>query len=233
MTAPRIAEIEDIFVEDSESPTGQMRVGFYTHYVNSRYSCSEARYDQRKVRFFDPNGSVHEVEIDSRIEPLDIYHSQYGIAVSDEHDCFFISSWLKGVYCCDLQTGKIRWNYRLKHGNEVVVYPDFVLGVFQEIGLRKLSYAGEEIAKYPSTTYNVFDSLEDPYVFIGPNRDAYLIVDVSTMQLVRRIRKSSFTKPDDELIILNAKGNLEQIRISGFKNGERFGQTINIQQLNG
>ena len=91
MAAPRIAEIEDIFVEDSESPTGWMRGGFYYHYVNSRYSCSEARYAQRKVRFFDQNGSVHEVERDSRIEPLDVYHSQYGIAVSDEHDCFFIS----------------------------------------------------------------------------------------------------------------------------------------------
>lgn len=227
----RIEKIEELTVDDPDSFTGKSYAGFRTYYTHSRYRYAEVRYSNRKqVLFLGQDGAVHEIELDACIEPLDIYHMQYGIAVADAHDCFFISSWLKGIYCCDLKTGRVKWNYRLKHGNEVVVYPDFILCVFQEIGLRKLNYAGEEIAKYPITTYNAFDPLEDPYVFIGPNRGAYLIVDVSTMRLARRIKQSSFAKPDDHLIILKTHGTVNEIQISGFKNEERFEQTIHVDQ---
>ena len=49
-------------------------------------------YNLYPIRFYDGSSAVHEVPIDKRVEELDIYNSQFGIFVSDEHDCFFITS---------------------------------------------------------------------------------------------------------------------------------------------
>lgn len=230
MEVQRVVRIEKIIVNDTASPTGRRVIGFKTHYSNGAYVCSEILFNQRILRLWDAEEHLYEVKLDEQIEEIDIYHSQYGIQVSKSHSCFFVSSWIKGLYCCDLETGKIKWIFQLKHATKVVLYPDYILCAFQEIGLRKMTYEGEEIGRYAITTYNSFFVLEDVYVFIGPNRGAYNIVDVSSMSVYKKIRQSSFAKADDHLIILNAQGNMEQVLIGGFKNKQPFSQIVYIGQ---
>jgi len=230
MEVQHVVKIEKIIINDIESPTGRRIIGFNTYYSNSAYIRSEMIFNQRVLRLWSPDDHIYEVKLDEQIEEIDMYHSQYGIQVSDSHNCFFICSWLKGIYCCDLETGRIKWNFRLKHATKVVLYPDYILCAFQEIGLRKITYDGKEIGKYSITTYNAFFALEDSYVFIGPNRGAYNIVDASSMSIHKRIKQSGFAKVDDHLIILDAQGSTEKILISGYKNNQPFSQLVSSIQ---
>lgn len=226
MSVQRIEKIESIIIKDPESPTGLNSLGFRTYYTHCIYTYSQIFYGDRKITFWAQNSEKASVELDRKIEDIDIYHKQYGIPFSQDHHCFFISSWTKGVYCCDQESGKIRWNYKLKHANDVVLYEDYIIVNFDEIGLRKLTYDGVEIDKYPMTTNRDFHAIQDPYVFIGPNRNMYHFVDTTTMKVYKKIRKSSLAKPGESVILLNVEGNPEKITIEGFKNGQKFSQTI-------
>lgn len=222
MAVQNIDRIDKIIISDAASPTGKRIIGFDTFYKNGSYRYSQAMFDQRILRCFDAEDREHCVELDKSIERIDIYHSQYGIALSEQRNCFFITSWGKGIYCCDLATGQIRWNCRLKHATKVFLYQDYLLCAIQEIGLRKFTYEGVELGKYPSTAYNACCMLEEPYVFIGPNRGAYCIVDTSTMSLYKKIKQVSFANRDDRFVFLGAQGNAERIQLRGFKNEEPF-----------
>ena len=111
MSVQRIEKIESIIIKDPESPTGLSSLGFRTYYTHCIYAYSQIFYDDRKITFWAQNSEKASVELDRKIEDIDVYHSQYGIPFSQDHHCFFISSWTKGVYCCDQESGKIRWNY--------------------------------------------------------------------------------------------------------------------------
>lgn len=167
--------------------------------------------------------------MDRRIEDIDIYHKQFGIPFSQEHNCFFISSWTKGVFCCDKETGKIRWNYKLKHANEVVLYENYIICAFDGIGLRKLTYEGDEIEKYSITTYSNFHIINDPYVFIGPNRNAYYIFDTSAMEIHSKIKKDTIKSQNESFVILNVVGDVKKLEISGYKDGEIITKSIDLQ----
>lgn len=171
----------------------------------------------------------------------------YGIALSYEHGCFFIGDWYKGLFCCDLQDGHVRWQYRLKHARETHIFKDYVVCVFQEIGLRKLSFAGEELAKYPMTTYRACRrlSMGSPYLFVGPRRQDYYILDTETMKEIRTIPRKmlapSGLKEDPDvgigeeepfmaggLIILDATGEPDRFEIRGFEGPVKFKRTIQL-----
>lgn len=145
-----------------------------------------------------------------------IYQGQFGISVSEPHGCFFLQSWKKGLYCCDLHTGEIRWHYKLKHAYHLYTYPDYLVCHFVDIGLRKLSYDGTELSVYPLTDSGSFFQLDDPYVFVGPKRNTYFIMDTTTMECVQKIRRNQISM-EDSLILLDAHGNSEQIIVEGFE----------------
>lgn len=189
------------------------------------------KYNLYPIRFFETAPTyVHEVPIDKRIEEIDIYHAQYGVAVSDEHECFFITSWLKGIFCCDLKTGQILWNYRLKHATKVFVYSDYILCAFQEIGFRKISYEGVDIAKYPMAGYNTFEELEKPYILAGPSRGKHYVIDTTTMNAVRSFRQRDYWDVDDDAwIIRSVKGTLDEVHVEVWLNNQRLQRTIMLK----
>ncbi len=160
MSVQRIEKIESIIIKDPESPTGLSSLGFRTYYTHCIYAYSQIFYHDRKITFWAQNSEKASVELDRKIEDIEVYHKLYGIPFSQDHHCFFISSWTKGVYCCDQESGKIRWNYKLKHANDVVLYEDYIIVNFDEIGLRKLTYDGVEIDKYPMTTNSDFHAIQ-------------------------------------------------------------------------
>ena len=217
------------------------RLGFITKYAIGKICCSVVLYGTKEVCFYNrPNlnskGSPlgiesspgWQVNLDSNIEELDIYHSQYGISVSEEHACFFIGSWIKGLYCCDINSGKLIWFYHLKHCNEVYAYRDYLVARFAEIGLRKLSYDGNELGRYTTTTSNVFSKLEEPYVFVGAKRDKYYVLDTRTMNEVKTIPKSFITNPANSLLVLDASGTPDDLLIVGFENDVKFEKRISL-----
>ena len=229
MSVQRIKKIERITINDPESPTGLTSVGFKTYYTNCIYVYSQIFFHSREIAFIDKKNEKTSVELDRRIEDIDIYHKQFGIPFSQEHNCFFISSWTKGVFCCDKETGKIRWNYKLKHANEVVLYEDYIICAFDGIGLRKLTYEGDEIEKYSITTYSNFHIINDPYVFIGPNRNAYYIFDTSAMEIHSKIKKDTIQSQNESFVILNVVGDVKKLEISGYKDGEIITKSIELQ----
>lgn len=226
MTASRIKSIEEKIITDASSETGRRIVGFDTYYESRRFVYSSVVFGSRNLALHTANGCAKNVQIDKQIEPLDIYHCQFGIPLSDEHNCFFITSWLKGIYCCDLDSGSVLWNYRLKHAQFVLLFDEYLVCDFQEIGLRKISYSGEEIAKYPITTYESFFALDTPYVLCGPNRGKYNIIDTQTMSIYKRIGMDIFSPDDKSIIILKVEGNCNDFTIEGFEDEQTFKRRI-------
>lgn len=226
------------------------RLGFITRYATGKICCSVALFGSGAVCFYKrpilnakgfpieidlPRGTkvdlgpkIWKVDLDHSIEDLDVYHAQYGISISEDHSCFFIGSWTKGLYCCDINTGKMLWRYHLKHCNEVYTYKDYLVVGFREIGLRKLSYDGNEIERYAITTEQIFSKLEDPYVFVGPRRGKYFVIDTRTMNEVHSIPESAITNYGDTLIILDVSGTPDEIHIVGFENHEKFEKRISL-----
>lgn len=226
MAAERITSIENIIIEDQTSVTGKSIIGFNTYYGNGRFTHSCAMYDCPDLILYAADGDTKKVQIDGKIEPIDIYHGQYGIPVSNRYNCFFITSWRKGIYCCNLDTGKIQWQYKLKHAQSIILFDDYLVCDFQEIGLRKLSYEGMEIAKYPITTYQAFFRLQEYYVFCGPNRGKYNIIDTRTMEIWRKISSSVLSPSEDSLIILGIEGDCNDFTVRGFENEQPFERHI-------
>lgn len=213
-----ISRIEKSIVPDAGSPSGERIIGFDTFYESGRYSHSRMLLGGRSLLLFEREGGEREIPLDPAIEEIDIYHLQYGIPVSDRHGCFFIGSWsAKGLWCCDLQSGKIRWNYRLKHATSVFLYEEYLVCAFQEIGLRKLSYEGGELAKYPMASLEDFCSLDGPYVFTGPCRGGWCILNAETMEMHRKIRANELCPTDENLIILDVSGTAERFTLRGFE----------------
>ena len=134
--------------------------------------------------------------------------------------------WTKGVYCCDIKTGELRWNFRLKHARSVFAYSDYIVCNFDEIGLRKISYDGEELFKSPLPDCNRFFELEKPYVFCGPIRGKYLVIDTESMAAAGTVRFRDYWKADDRLIILDVKGTHDEILLEGWLNDERFERMV-------
>ena len=91
--SPTNKKIERITINDPESPTGLTSVGFKTYYTNCIYVYSQIFFHSREIAFIDRKNEKTSVELDRRIEDIDIYHKQFGIPFSQEHNCFFISSW--------------------------------------------------------------------------------------------------------------------------------------------
>ena len=213
----------------SLNPEVYAKSDFNTYYTNCIYVYSQIFFHSREIAFIDRKNVKTSVELDHKIEDIDIYHEQFGIPFSQEHNCFFISSWTKGVFCCDKETGKIRWNYKLKHANEVVLYENYIICAFDGIGLRKLTYEGDEIEKYSITTYSNFHIINDPYVFIGPNRNAYYIFDTSAMEIHSKIKKDTIKNQNESFVILNVVGDTKKLEISGYKDGEIITKSIDLQ----
>ena len=228
--AANIKKIERIVVKDITLPGGQRTVGFDTFYENSRFSHMTAMNNTSDLILHTAAGDTKNLKIDKRIEPIDVYHEQYGIPVSDTHDCFFIPSWLKGVYCCDLDTGKIRWNYRLKHATEIFLYDDYLVCAFQDIGLRKISYEGIEMAMYPMGTWTACFRLNEPYIFFGPSRNVYYIIDTRTMSVCSKIKSRLLSPTSDPdicpPILLKVEGNCRDFMIEGYENEQPFKRRI-------
>lgn len=231
MTA-NIKSIKENIVYDITSPSGRRRIGFDTYYENSHFTHCNALFSKysRELIFYTDDGCIQKVQIDKRIEELDVYHLQYGIPVADEKDVFFITSWYKGIYCCSLKTGDVLWNYKLKHATKIFLYDDYLVCAFQGIGLRKITYEGIEIEKYPITTYNSFFRLDEPYVFCGPKRGMYFVIDTRTMSNYLKI-KNSIISPSgdpgyDSAILLELKGTCRDFVIKGFENEQRFEKRI-------
>jgi len=224
--------VESNIVDDITSPSGQRIVGFNSYYRGSLFSCSCAMFNDPNLTFCTADGYQKKIRIDDKIEPLSIYHHQYGIPVSDTYNCFFITSWLNGIYCCSLDNGIILWNYRLKHATKILLYDDYLLCAFQGIGLRKISYEGIELAKYPITTYQAFYSMDKPYVFCGPNRGSYLIIDTQTMEVCDRIKGSVLSPISDPynwpVIINKLEGTRRGFTVSGFENEQPFERRIQL-----
>lgn len=183
------------------------------------------------------------VPIAPEIKAVD--YEGYGIALSYEHGCFFIGDWYKGLFCCDLQDGHIRWRYRLKQARETHIFKDYVVCDFQSLGLRKLSYDGEELAKYSMDCYACRKlSVDSPYLFVGPRRRNYYILDTETMTEIRTIPRKmlapSGLKEDPitglgndpfmagSLIILDATGEPDRFEIRGFEGPVKFKRTIQL-----
>lgn len=226
--AANIKHIEEKVVFDNAFSTGPRVVGFESHYEHSRFTRSCALFSEhsRDLTFYAADGCAKTVQIDERIEALGIYHAQYGIPLDDAHNCFFITSWKKGIYCCSLDTGKILWNYRLKHATKIFLYDEYLVCAFQEIGLRKVTYNGEEIAKYPFSTYEACFRLDDPYILCGPKRGIYMIIDTRTMDVQQRIKCSTLSPSGDasgeSLVLIGAEGTCRDFVIRGFENEQRF-----------
>ena len=91
MSVQRIEKIEQIIINDPESPTGLTSVGFNTYYTNCIYVYSQIFFHSREIAFIDRKNVKTSVELDHKIEDIDIYHEQFGIPFSQEHNCFFIS----------------------------------------------------------------------------------------------------------------------------------------------
>ena len=225
-----IERIENIVVRDPESPSGERIIGFDTFYESGKYSHSRMLFGARSLRLYDWEGGEREIPLDPAIEEIDIYHLQYGIPVSGRHGCFFIGSWsAKGLWCCDLQSGKIRWNYRLKHACSVFLYEEYLVCAFQEIGLRKLSYAGEELAKYPMASLEDFCSLDGAYVFAGPCRGGWCILDTETMEMHRKIKAKELCQEGRNLIILDTEGTARRFILRGFEDEEPVEREIALE----
>lgn len=224
-------KIEDIFVEDFQSSTGVEQIGFRTYYENLNICSSTLIFDRPEICFEYITGQIKRICVEPNVV-LGSYAGQYGITISEKWNCFFVSSWLEGVFCCDIDTGRIKWNYRNKHAGEVFVYPDYVICAFQGEGIKKLSYCdGTVISNYAMTTYAICAKLEGEYIFIGPRRKRYEILDTESMKPIKTIKPSNITQFDDEtLIILSVEGNLDSMTIMGYEGNQpyTFVRLINI-----
>ena len=228
MAVQSIIRIENILDNDASSPSGQRIVGFKTYYDNSRFIYSEAYLGQHSIYLVTSEATEYEVHYDQSIEAIDIYNSQFGVALSEDHSCLFITSWLHGVFCFDLFSGELKWNFHLKHAQQIVQYSNFLLCDFQELGIRKISYDGSELARYQMTTYDAFFALDEPYFLIGPKREQYHIVDSSNMLLQCKVKKSSIVNTDDTLILLSATGNLQRLTVHGYQSEQLFTKEIDL-----
>ena len=79
MSVQRIEKIEQIIIKDPESPTGLTSVGFNTYYTNCIYVYSQIFFHSREIAFIDRKNVKTSVELDHKIEDIDIYHEQFGI----------------------------------------------------------------------------------------------------------------------------------------------------------
>mgnify|MGYP000851525393 CR=1 FL=1 len=77
MSVQRIEKIERITINDPESPTGLTSVGFKTYYTNCIYVYSQIFFHSREIAFIDRKNEKTSVELDRRIEDIDIYHKQF------------------------------------------------------------------------------------------------------------------------------------------------------------
>lgn len=210
------------------------QLGFTTEYDCDEICCSLVLYGMRDIIFYsrsvkDASGlyaidqpADRKIELSKELEPLDYYHSQFGLALSEKQGCFFIGYWGHpwerncGVYCCDLNDGHIRWNYRLKHATYVHIYDDYIVCLFQEIGLRKLSYDGKEIAKYPYANSVLCAPIETASLLIGPKHGSYFILDTVSMTEIRKIPRKLISTMDN-LIILDGSGDQDRIVFRGYE----------------
>ena len=75
MSVQRIEKIESIIIKDPESPSGLNSLGFRTYYTHCIYTYSQIFYGDRKITFWAQNSEKASVELDRKIEDIDVYHN--------------------------------------------------------------------------------------------------------------------------------------------------------------
>lgn len=88
MSVQRIEKIEQIIIKDP-GITNRTDVCGIQDILYKLYICIFTDFfHSREIAFIDRKNVKTSVELDHKIEDIDIYHEQFGIPFSQEHNCF-------------------------------------------------------------------------------------------------------------------------------------------------
>ena len=205
------------------------RVGWRTKYRDRTLDYSDYIIENNTIIFHYHNGKTKTLKANAIIEENNeyVYIFQFGIAVSQYHNCFYVPIWEKGLFCFSLDTGKLIWRNPLKHAGLTMVYRDFLLCGFEGLGVMKMSCeTGTELDRMTITTFTTLHQLESPYYFIGPKRNKYYVVDARSFSIVKQIPANKIA--DDGFLIVEVKGTKDSLIVVGWENEQICERRIDI-----
>ena len=189
-----------------------------------------------KLTFFFCDGRVLSHNIAKKFDLNSAFISQFGISVSEDAALFFIQSWGKGLFCFDMQTGDLRWHYKLKRAYNLVVLPDVVICRFMENCVMSLDIlTGEMRNRIPLGYSTKFVPINDNRYLIGPKHGKYYIID-ENLSNITTLRSEDLNPNNYEtFLLLEANAVPEGIEIHGFERpygakgsekDDRFSRTV-------
>ena len=138
--------------------------------------------DEENICIMYANGRKHYIGI-----PIDSYNSQYGLPVSNDSSLLYVSSWEKGLMAYDIESGALVWRFKASRICDIAVYDGFIVVKKDSHAIIKLNEkTGEFISEIKSGTILRFNYLNDKFALVDSIRGKISLVDVHTMQIVRK-----------------------------------------------
>jgi len=130
-----------------------------------------------------------------RTKWIDIYISQFGIAVSNDGRYIFAQTWENGLLCLDARTGKKVWKTKSRRGvTNIFVNDNTVLCHRHGYALQLLNiHTGEVLAeKRPATAWG-FTAINHQYIICQVTARRWEVIDAETMETKQAISDRNFT----------------------------------------
>ena len=176
-------------------------------------------YDLRDtIQFYFRDGRVMSVNIPKSVELDSVYLKQFGIGITEDGVYFLLQSWRKGLFCFELETGRMVWHYKRKQAYELVVRKAIVICRFFDQCVDAIDImSGTCVAHYPLGIRTKFIPLNDEYYLVGPKRRKYYLLD-NTLSPILCLQDNQLN-PNlfDTFIIHSAEFTNDGIIISGFE----------------
>lgn len=189
-----------------------------TAYNQGKIAKSILEKDTGAISFCRRDGHVFRIDITQHFFPESVFLKQFGISVTEDGEYFFIQRWETGLFCFQVETGKLCWRSRRRHPYHLVVRGNTVVCQFLGECVDVLSAEnGELLAHYPLGFDTYFWPLTDDYYLVGPKRGKYHIID-HTLNVCESIPVKRFNPEGFSSFILLEAGFVPNgIAINGFE----------------
>lgn len=199
-----------------------MEYGLFRNLV-VEYNCGEfiralLHGDSGLITFYHRKGMQHQVDVSANMKVDYVFISQYGIGITDDGKYFFVPSWKHGLYCFEMETGRLVWKSARRHPQSYVVRNDTVVCFFEMQGLEILSINdGAVLRYYPYSGASICFALTDELLLVGMKRNKYHLFN-EYLNVIQTIPSRVLNpKEYDHFMLVDAYLEHDYIQLSGFE----------------
>ena len=170
------------------------------------------------ISFYYRDGREHRVHVSCKTEFDYVFIKQYGIGITEDEKYFFLPRWESGLYCFELETGKMVWKSTRRHPQKYIVRKNAVICHFADQSVEILSLTdGSTVRRYPFTSGSLFQVLSDDLYLLGPKHNKFHFLNADLDVVLSITGRVLNPKRYDYYILVDAYLDGDHIRLSGFE----------------